>query len=305
MPHPDADDLALLSLDEALGRSIDAHVAECAECSAEVESFRQTVDLAELSNYGENAPRPGEHVWAAIAAELGFANSQLPASAVLTETAESVSDADSGPLLPTVQDDTPDGTNGSPPLPTVDDMPAGSHGSKPHLRAVPGTGSPQARDGAAAASSTSGPRRWSRWAAPMAAAVVGIAVGAGAVVVSQNRSDDVTIEATAPLTPVVGGPLTADQQAQLGKAQLLASPTGQEVRVNAADLPPSNDSYEVWLFGDDGRMVSLGTLAEGSGSFAVPEGISTREYRVVDVSDEPPDGNPLHSGVSLIRGSFS
>ena len=135
--------------------------------------------------------------------------------------------------------------------------------------------------------------------------MVGIAVGAGAVVISQNRSDEVTVEAVAPLTPVLGGPLTADQQQQLGKAELVVAPTGQEVRVNAPELPPSPNDYEVWLFGGDGRMVSLGTLADGSGTFTVPQGISTTEYRVVDVSDEPPDGNPAHSGISLVRGSFS
>ena len=75
---------------------------------------------------------------------------------------------------------------------------------------------------------------------------------------------------------------------------------------NTADLPPtSNSSYEVWLFGDDGKMVSLGTLDNGNGTFTVPQGINTREYRVVDVSDEPPDGNPAHSGISLIRGAFT
>jgi hypothetical protein len=52
-------------------------------------------------------------------------------------------------------------------------------------------------------------------------------------------------------------------------------------------------------------MVSLGTLDNGNGTFTVPQGINTREYRVVDVSDEPPDGNPAHSGISLIRGAFS
>ena len=73
MQHPDPDDLALLALGENLGDAVDAHVAACATCRAEIESFRMTVGLAELSNYGEDAPQPGEHVWAAIAAELGFA----------------------------------------------------------------------------------------------------------------------------------------------------------------------------------------------------------------------------------------
>ncbi len=72
MQHLDPDDLALLALGENLGDAVDAHVATCATCRDEIESFRMTVGLAELSNYGEDAPRPGEHVWAAIATELGL-----------------------------------------------------------------------------------------------------------------------------------------------------------------------------------------------------------------------------------------
>lgn len=136
--------------------------------------------------------------------------------------------------------------------------------------------------------------------------MVGIAVGAGAVVISQNRGSDVTVEAVAPLKAVPGGPLTADQQRRLGQADLVAAPNGTQVTVDAPDLPPSaNNAYEVWLFGNDGRMVSLGTLSNGVGTFTVPNGISTAEYRTVDVSDEPPNGNPAHSGVSMVRGSFS
>ena len=309
MPHPDADDLALLALGESMGSAVDAHVAGCDVCSAEIESFRQTVDLADLSNYGENAPRPGEHVWQAIAAELGFTGSQQPAGAVITAVPESGSAtgprAAAGTHPETATDAGPADTGSTRPAADPQES-SRENGSAPHLRALP-SANPNPPPVGPTAAQTSGPpaRRWSRWAAPLAAAVVGIAVGAGAVVVAQNRTDDVTIEATAPLTPVDDGPLSADGTEQLGKAELVAAPTGQEVRVNAADLPPTTNSYEVWLFGDEGRMISLGTLNDGSGSFVVPQGINTQEYRVVDVSDEPPDGNPQHSGVSLIRGAFS
>jgi len=76
--HPDPDDLALLALGESLGSAVDAHVADCQACSSEVETLRTTVGLAELSNFGEDAPPPGEPVWQAIAAELGFADTGRP-----------------------------------------------------------------------------------------------------------------------------------------------------------------------------------------------------------------------------------
>ncbi len=298
MQHPDVDDLALLALDESVGPDIDAHVTGCPECSAEVEAFRTTACLAALSNFGENAPHPGENVWRAIANELGL--EALSATDVAT-TAVAVADpvevdsvAPTGPTGPTVPF-----RAGDPAPPDTADRPHknGSNGAK--LTSVPGTGGGER-------TSAAQPRRWSRWAAPLAAAVVGIALGAGAVVMSQNRGSDVTIEAVAQLKAVPDGPLAADRQRQLGEAELVAAPTGTQVRVEAPDLPPTtNHSYEVWLFGNDGRMVSLGTLNNGGGTFTVPNGISTTEYRTVDVSDEPPNGNPAHSGISLVRGSFS
>ncbi len=312
MQHPDADDLALLALGESVGPSADAHVAGCEQCSSEVAAFRTTVGLAALSNFGENAPQPGENVWRAIADELGLE----PASGAVATAVQDPSRADSvaptGPTVPFRADD--------PGAPQDSDShhKNGRNGSNgPALTSVPGTGAdlPPAElpatnrlPGTSGGGRSSGgaPRRWSRWVAPLAAAVVGIALGAGAVVISQNRGTDVTIEAVAPLKAVPDGPLAADQQRQLGQAELVADPNGTQVKVSAPDLPPvTNHAYEVWLFGDEGRMVSLGTLNNGDGTFTVPNGISTQEYRTVDVSDEPPNGNPAHSGISLVRGSFS
>jgi hypothetical protein len=314
--HLDPDDLALLALGENLGDAVDAHVATCAACRNEIESFKMTVGLAELSNYGEDAPQPGEHVWAAIAAELGFAGTRSDAvtpSSTGTGPAPSATaqPVGSGPSSSAVSPTAPP-VNGAarptstaaaapPPKPQDSSDTAANGAVRPDLRSVAGTGT----DVPAVSGQVPSRRRWTRWAAPLAAAVVGIVIGAGAVVIAQNNSDNVTIEAVAPLTPVPDGPLPPTD-GQLGKAELVAAPTGQEVRVNTADLPPAtNTSYEVWLFGDDGKMVSLGTLDNGNGTFTVPQGINTREYRVVDVSDEPPDGNPAHSGISLIRGAFS
>ena len=139
----------------------------------------------------------------------------------------------------------------------------------------------------------------------MAALFIGAALGAGVLIVAQNRADSVTVEATAALTPVPGGPLRG-QAGQWGTAELVVTNQGQQVRVTASDLPSMpGTSYQVWLFGNDGRMVSLGSLDQGQGQFTVPDDISTQEYRTVDISDEPPDGNPAHSGISMVRGSFS
>ncbi len=290
--HPDPDDLTLLAMgepiDSPVDTSIDAHLAECEQCRAEVESMRRTVELAELSNFGEGTRQPGEHIWNAIAAELGFGagrtrngSAHRPQAAAGTEwDVDRVTAADAPAETTT------------PPSPT--------------LRAVSGTATPTpAATGPAPDAAAARARRWPRWAAPMAALVIGVALGAGVLVVAQNRSDSVTVEATAPLTSVPTGPLS-HVPGQLGRAELVVTNQGQQVRVSASDLPSMpGTSYEVWLFGDDGRMVSLGSLDQGQGQFTVPDDISTQEYRTVDISDELPDGNPAHSGISMVRGSFS
>jgi anti-sigma factor RsiW len=69
-----------------------------------------------------------------------------------------------------------------------------------------------------------------------------------------------------------------------------------------ADVDPDSNR-EVWLITEDASaIVSLGILEGRSGEFVVPENIDLREYVLVDVSDEPVDGDPTHSGDSIVRG---
>jgi anti-sigma-K factor RskA len=69
---------------------------------------------------------------------------------------------------------------------------------------------------------------------------------------------------------------------------------------------PKPDSYrEVWLIRNDaGALISLGILEDTTGTFPIPEGVDLAEYSLVDVSVEPIDGNPSHSGDSIVRGEL-
>jgi len=63
---------------------------------------------------------------------------------------------------------------------------------------------------------------------------------------------------------------------------------------------------ELWLLGpgeSEGelRLLSLGIVA-GPGSYPVPSGIDLNAFPIVDISAEPFDGDPAHSGDSLLRG---
>jgi len=66
--------------------------------------------------------------------------------------------------------------------------------------------------------------------------------------------------------------------------------------------PTSGEYLEVWLIKPDiSGMVSLG-IVRPDGNYELPEGLNVKEFPIVDVSTEPYDGNPRHSGDSLLRG---
>jgi hypothetical protein len=89
-----------------------------------------------------------------------------------------------------------------------------------------------------------------------------------------------------------------------GSAALEREPGGAERVVVELDADvPDGGHREVWLLTEDGSdLVSLGILDGGSGSFAVPADVDTTVYRVVDISQEPDDGDEAHSGDSIVRG---
>jgi Anti-sigma-K factor rskA len=76
------------------------------------------------------------------------------------------------------------------------------------------------------------------------------------------------------------------------------------VRLSFVSPPPEDAFYEVWLM-DSGaeRLVSLGPVSD-RGLYPLPEGLDPDTLPVVDVSLEPLDGDPAHSGDSLVRGTL-
>jgi hypothetical protein len=51
-------------------------------------------------------------------------------------------------------------------------------------------------------------------------------------------------------------------------------------------------------------MYSVGLMDADQASFAVPADIDLARYPIVDISDEPLDGNPAHSSISMVRGTI-
>jgi len=147
------------------------------------------------------------------------------------------------------------------------------------------------------------------WLAGVAAALALLAgVGLGRL----GTGTDETPEADSPPaetgTVVAATPLTAlDSDAERGEASAVKTDDTFTIRVSASELGDEPGVHEVWLINVDGkRMISIGLLASGDeGEFAVPVDLIDEGYRIVDISVEPDDGDPTHSGVSLARGELT
>jgi anti-sigma-K factor RskA len=132
-------------------------------------------------------------------------------------------------------------------------------------------------------------------AAAVAVAVLGIA---GGLVMTGGGTDDV-IAATA-LSNAGLSPLGA---ASSGKAEIIRRGTSYLLHLDVSRVPSEPASYvEVWLIDRQVKgMISLGPY-RGNGDYVIPAGVDPAKYPIVDVSIEPSDGVPTHSGVSIVRG---
>ena len=143
-------------------------------------------------------------------------------------------------------------------------------------------------------------RRISGWLA-LAASVGVVAGGVGGAMWATGRSPaepPATILAEATLDALPGWDAS-------GVAEVRQVSDGARVVIVELDAQLGTDGFrEVWLLAPDlSGMVSLGLLDGTEGEFVVPAGIDLDRYSVVDVSEEPFDGDATHSGNSIVRGA--
>jgi anti-sigma-K factor RskA len=138
-------------------------------------------------------------------------------------------------------------------------------------------------------------------AAAMALLALGVAAG---LIAGGGDEDRVTTGSpvVVALEPVAGGGAS-------GEARLQPR-AGGTASVELAGLPPTgaDDFYELWLLGDDDRLVSLGSVTvprSGRTTVDVQIPVDPADFRFLDVSLEPADGDPSHSSDSVLRGPLS
>jgi anti-sigma factor RsiW len=127
------------------------------------------------------------------------------------------------------------------------------------------------------------------------------ALGGGAGEGQPSSSIVAQLQPIGPLDRAAGGTLTATEHAGVRT---------MAVRLTGVADTAGADYLEVWLMNGAGtEIVALGALTRDdtgyTGSFTVPSNLPMAQLDLVDVSAERYDGNPGHSGVSILRGTLA
>jgi anti-sigma-K factor RskA len=139
----------------------------------------------------------------------------------------------------------------------------------------------------------------SPWLA-VAAAVVALAVGVAVGVLVRDGGEQPATGPSIALAPLGG----ADPAAR-ATATMVDDANGMRLDASGLAPLPSGEFYEVWLLDGPERVMSLGSFrvpASGDAHVTVPLPVDAADFRYVDVSVEREDGDPSHSGASVLRG---
>ncbi|HSL58908.1 MAG TPA: anti-sigma factor [Acidimicrobiales bacterium] len=230
----------------------------------ETEALRRVVDLvADLDDDDLRPAPPPESLWAGIAAAV----------------------ADDA--RPEVVGSAPDGADRRDIPGPADAGPEPGSGSVASPPPVPG---PPVVDLAARRGARRRPVAW------LAAAAAVVVLGGVIGVVALDRGESVTVVASAELE------VLEPEMAAPGTARLVEVDGGLALDLEVGELGPVDGFFEVWLLTPEvDGLVSLGPV-RSDGRYVVPDGLDTDRFSVVDVSIEPADGDPTHSGRSVLRG---
>lgn len=109
-------------------------------------------------------------------------------------------------------------------------------------------------------------------------------------------------------TQIALAPLPGAGAAAGGTATMVDGDTGMRLDVHGLAPTPSGQFYELWLLDGPRRVMSLGSFrvpSSGAAEVTVPLPVDAADFRYIDVSLEHEDGNPGHSGDSVLRAPTS
>lgn len=267
--HSDPEILAMMAMGEPdILLADELHVQECAKCFDELTTLVRVATLARSGSPLElPLDVPGPAVWGSISQTLGLAADVMPA---------------------------PFGTAES----------AGAPAAAPDPASSPAPGAPRLSAGSSTRMRRTRRQR-RRIIAPILAGALAVVVATGAILVAtdalapKTAAPQPTILAEARLTALPGWAGSS------GEAIIEKTASGRQVVVTVSESRKVPGYREVWLISDDlTKLISVGVLEGTRGSFTIPADVNIADYPILDVSSEMPDGNPAHSGASIVRGTL-
>lgn len=270
MSHLDPERLALIAIENSTTDAERDHLASCDACSIELAELEHTVTIGRSTLNLGVLESPPERVWEAVLSEV-------------RAQSEGTGDTrDTGGL----EHASP--TTGA--APAAEPVAAGS---------VATESAASGPDTTAAEPAVRGRKRrgLSRLLLTLAASIAAVVVVVGAW--NLTRPPESVEIASASLAAFPDHPGAA------GAALVTELPNGERTVTVNLDAAAGEGFREVWLItADASALVSLGELEGSEGTFVVPDDIDLRDYVLVDVSQEPLDGDPTHSGDSIVRGEL-
>ena len=271
--HSDPDILAMMAMGEPdIPLADELHVQECPECLEELNSLVRVTTLARSGSPLEHPLHaPGPAVWGSISRTLSLATDVMPAPFETT-----------GAVAPGAVAPVPVAPGAAAhPVPLA--LPVASRSSGRGHRA----------------------RRRRRFILPLLASALAVVVVTGTILVATNAfapktvAPKPTILAEARLNALPGW------SGSFGEAVIEKTGSQRQVVVTVTESRNAPGYREVWLISSDlKKLISVGVLAGTAGSFTIPNDVNLANYPIVDVSSELPDGNPAHSGDSIVRGTL-
>jgi hypothetical protein len=110
--------------------------------------------------------------------------------------------------------------------------------------------------------------------------------------------------------PVASQQLTSFNTSNSARAELFdSSHANYHLVLRAYDVPPTPEGYryELWLSGDKGAVSAGSFSVTGSEAevFVFTVSVNPWEYPDIEISLEPDDGNPDHTGTTVMEASFN
>lgn len=140
-------------------------------------------------------------------------------------------------------------------------------------------------------------------AAACSVALLAAGAGAGALIAGGDGSA-VPSGAQVALAPVGAADAGAGGTVKLAAVKGAEPAGGATVTVHGLKPLPDGGYYELWMLNSATDLVSMGSFtvdASGMATITLPVAADPSKFKFFDVSAEPGDGKPGHSGISVLR----